>query len=125
MTILDYSKVISRAPDHPGVYRFIDKNENIIYIGKAKSLINRLRQYQQGRSLDQKTLWMLKRAESCSWLKVENEKDALILEHDLIKQYRPFYNILLKDDKTYPYVCITRHEFSALIVCRQGSDSKR
>jgi excinuclease ABC subunit C len=99
------------APAQPGVYIFKDPKGRPIYVGKAKSLRHRLRSYfQESRSSDEKRERMLDVAEDLETILVDNERESLALENNLIKQYKPRYNILLRDDKTYPYIKLTLYE---------------
>ncbi|MEA3455866.1 MAG: excinuclease ABC subunit UvrC [Campylobacterota bacterium] len=104
---------IGILPDTPGVYQYFDREERLLYIGKAKSLKNRVRSYfrftpefKANPALSPRILKMLREAETLDYIVVESEEDALILENSLIKQLKPKYNILLRDDKTYPYLYI-------------------
>ncbi|KIM03820.1 MAG: excinuclease ABC subunit C [Sulfurovum sp. AS07-7] len=104
---------IKTLPSSAGVYQYFDKNGKILYVGKAKNLKNRVRSYWRfmpefmpNFSLNPRIIKMLKEAVSLEYIVVESEEDALILENSLIKQLKPKYNILLRDDKTYPYICI-------------------
>lgn len=103
--------IIKSAPNRPGVYRFKDKDETVIYVGKAKSLIKRLNSYLQYNRLTTKTRLMVSNAESVEWNETATEMDALILEAKLIKEFSPKYNISLKDDKSYPFLRITKDTF--------------
>lgn len=105
---------INSAPNRPGVYRFLDASNEVIYVGKAKSLIKRLKSYLQENNISAKTARMVHYAENVEWTETGNETDALILEAKLIKQFSPRYNILLKDDKSYPFLRITKDEFSKI-----------
>lgn len=92
-------------PDKPGVYIMRDNLNNIIYVGKAKILKNRVRQYfRKNSSHNNKVLKMVENIYDLNWIVTDSEIEALILECNLIKRHRPKYNILLKDDKTFPYV---------------------
>lgn len=102
---------INSAPNRPGVYRFLDASNEVIYVGKAKSLIKRLKSYLQENNISAKTARMIYYAENVEWTETGSETDALILEAKLIKQFSPRYNILLKDDKSYPFLRVTRDEF--------------
>ncbi len=98
-------------PVQPGVYIFKDDLGRPIYVGKAKSLRHRVRSYfQEGRPFDEKRDRMLEAARDLETILVENEKEAMALENNLIKQYKPRYNVLLRDDKTYPYIKLTLGE---------------
>jgi excinuclease ABC subunit C len=106
-------ETIQNLPDAPGVYQYFDKTGKLLYVGKAKSLKNRVKSYWRFTPTfrpnpDQSTriLIMLKEAERLEYILVKNEEDALILENSLIKQLKPKFNILLRDDKTYPYIYI-------------------
>ncbi len=107
-------------PDAPGVYRFFNQEGEIIYVGKAKSLKNRVSSYfVKSNQHDRKTLRMVSQIVNFEFTIVNTEYDALLLENNLIKQYQPKYNILLRDDKTYPYICITKEPFPKLIATRK------
>lgn len=95
-------------PVNPGVYLFKDETGKPIYVGKAKSLRQRVRSYfQESRPSDEKRDRMLDAAQDLEWILVDNEREAIALENNLIKRYKPRYNILLRDDKTYPYIKLT------------------
>lgn len=99
-------------PKKPGVYIMRDANDEIIYIGKAKNLINRVRSYFREKLDRPKTQILMSHFDSLEYIVTNSEKEALILEANLIKKHRPRYNIQLKDDKRYPYVKITTGEIS-------------
>ena len=95
-------------PDTPGSYQFKDSEGRIIYVGKAKSLRQRLSNYfQNPRSLHPRTAQMVATAETVEWIQVRNEVEALMLEYSLIKQHRPRFNVRLVDDKSYPFLAVT------------------
>jgi len=123
MTI-DHKIVLPNLPYKPGVYQFIDGYGNIIYIGKAKNLKKRISSY-FSKNQSGKTTMMLNKAKEVRHIVVDNESDALLLENNLIKKHQPRYNILLKDDKTYPWICIKKEPyprvFSTRNVIRDGS----
>ncbi len=99
------------VPDKPGVYLFRDRNNTILYVGKAKELRNRLRSYfQRSAALDARKSAMVREAADFEYTVTANELEAFVLEANLIKQYRPRYNILLRDDKSYPYLKLTVNE---------------
>lgn len=105
-------------PNKPGVYIMKDKDENIIYIGKAKNLIKRVQSYFR-KNLDRpKTKILMDHFNSLEYIITNSEKEALILEANLIKKHKPTYNIRLKDDKRYPYVKITNEKFPRLLITR-------
>jgi excinuclease ABC subunit C len=116
----------AQLPTQPGVYLFKDAGGTILYVGKAKNLRHRVRQYfDQSRRHDAKTVAMLRRAADIDCIVTDTEVEALLLENNLIKQHQPRYNILLKDDKTYPYIRITNEEYPRVFptrkVIRDGS----
>ncbi len=111
---------IKLLPTEPGVYRFSNKEGTIIYIGKAKNLRNRVSQYfQKEDSLSVKTRVMVARIESVEHTVVMSEEDALLLENNLIKKYQPRYNVMLKDGKTYPWICIKNEPFPRVYITRR------
>ena len=107
---------IKNLPDKPGVYQYFDKNGKLLYIGKAKSLKKRVKSYfrfnpfRPAQNLSPRIYKMITEAKDLNYIVVESENDALILENSLIKQLKPKYNILLRDDKTYPYIYINYDE---------------
>ncbi len=108
-------------PAQPGVYIFKDETGRPIYVGKAKSLRQRVRSYfQESRPADAKRDRMLEAARDLETILVDNEKEATALENNLIKQFKPRYNVLLRDDKTYPYIKLTLGErFPRVYVTRR------
>jgi excinuclease ABC subunit C len=122
---VDAGEILPLLPDKPGVYQFLEANGTIIYIGKAKSLKKRVASYFT-KNQSGKTRVMLGRASQVRHIVVENESDALLLENNLIKKYQPRYNILLKDDKTFPWICIKKEAFPRVFstrnVIRDGSE---
>ena len=112
--------------DKPGVYRFFDKNEKIIYVGKAKNLRKRVLSYFTKTFDNNKTRVLVRNIRGVKHFVVETEIDALLLENNLIKKYRPRYNVLLKDDKSYPFICIKNENFPRVFqtrnVIKDGSD---
>ena len=110
---LDFSKL----PDLPGVYKFYDKGPNPIYIGKAKSIRKRVRSYFADNKIHHiKTQRMVSHIVAVSYTVVNSEYEALLLEKNLIKNLQPKYNILLRDDKFYPYLCLTNDRFPRLVI---------
>lgn len=102
---------LKKLPDTPGVYIHKDKLGQVIYVGKAVSLKNRVRQYfQSSKNMDPKVKAMVSHIAEFEYITCGSEMEAFILENNLIKQYRPKYNILLRDDKTYPYIKVTTGE---------------
>ncbi|MEG2638006.1 MAG: GIY-YIG nuclease family protein [Clostridiales bacterium] len=103
-----WQEKLKSVPQKPGVYIFRDENQGIIYVGKAESLKNRVTSYfQESKNIAPKTLAMREKARSLEYILVDSPAEALLLECNLIKLYRPHYNIMLKDDKTYPYLKLT------------------
>ncbi len=117
--MFDIQENLKKLPDSPGVYLHKDKLGNIIYVGKAISLRNRVRQYfQSSRHMDPKVRSMVGQIAEFEYIKVGSEMEALILECNLIKKYHPKYNILLRDDKTYPYIRITNEPYPRIMKTR-------
>ena len=111
---------LKNLPTLPGVYQFKNKDDKILYIGKAKNLKNRLRSYfQNKKNQSSKTISMMRNAHSFDWIIVKNEIEALLTEANLIKKYRPKYNVLMKDDKTYPYIQITKEPYPQVLLTRK------
>ncbi len=105
-------------PDRPGIYQFIDASGAILYVGKARSLRRRVSSY-FSKNQSGKTQVMLSRAAELRHIVVDSESDALLLENSLIKKHQPRYNILLKDDKTYPWICIKNEHFPRVFLTRK------
>ncbi|MEJ7711281.1 MAG: GIY-YIG nuclease family protein [Pyrinomonadaceae bacterium] len=102
---------LQNLPVSPGVYIHKDETGRIIYVGKAKNLRNRVRSYfQMGRGFDRKTRELVRRIADLEFIVTDNEVEALVLESNLIKQHKPRYNVLLKDDKQYPHLKLTINE---------------
>ena len=117
-------KKIERLPDSPGVYFFKNPKGRVIYVGKARNLVSRVRNYMQApERLDPKTKALMDAADSVDYIATENEVEALVLEASMIREYRPRYNIRLKDDKRYPYLKITANEeYPKLLIVRRVLD---
>ena len=112
-------EALKQLPDSPGVYMHKDSLGSVIYVGKAVSLRNRVRQYfQSSRNMDPKVRSMVSQISEFEYITVDSEMEALILECNLIKKHRPKYNILLRDDKTYPYIKITNEEWPRIVKTR-------
>ena len=111
---------IALFPHSPGVYRYYDAEGNVIYVGKAKDLHKRVAQYfVPADRLTRKTAVMVSKIADAQYTVVESEADALLLENNLIKQFKPRYNILLKDSKTYPWICVTAEDFPRVFLTRR------
>jgi len=109
---------LKTLPSEPGVYRYYDKKGEILYVGKAKNLKNRVLSYFNKSQLGYKTRMMVSKIVRLETTVVNSEYDALLLENNLIKEYQPFYNILLKDDKSYPWICIKKEPFPRIFLTR-------
>src|ERR1035437_5716027 len=109
---------VNALPDKPGVYQYFNANDEIIYVGKAKNLKKRVTSYFNKTHEQSKTNVLVKNIVSIKYIVVETEGDALLLENNLIKQYLPRYNVLLKDGKTYPSICITNERFPQIFKTR-------
>ena len=116
INIPDYLKNLTKSP---GVYKFLDKSGNVIYVGKAKNLRNRVRSYFNTKHSDEKTKSLVSNIDDISIILVETESDALLLENNLIKKFKPKYNILLKDGKSYPWICIKNERFPRIFLTRK------
>jgi excinuclease ABC subunit C len=114
---VDQNKILPSLPQKPGVYQFLDSSGIIIYVGKAKNLKKRVTSY-FSKNQSGKTSVMLKKASEIRHIVVDNESDALLLENNLIKKHQPRYNILLKDDKTFPWICIRKEPFPRVFSTR-------
>lgn len=106
-------------PNKPGVYQYYDKSETIIYVGKAKDLKKRVASYFNKKLDSGKTRVLVRQIEDIKYIVVDTELDALLLENNLIKKYQPKYNIQLKDDKTYPWICIKKEPFPRVFTTRR------
>jgi excinuclease ABC subunit C len=116
---LHIQSILSALPQKPGVYQYFDVDGNIIYIGKAKILKNRVSSYFTGQYQGTKTAVLVRKIVDIKYIVVESEMDALLLENSLIKKHKPRYNILLKDDKTYPSIVIKKESFPRIFATRQ------
>jgi excinuclease ABC subunit C len=120
MTTQDFKLIADTVPHQPGVYRFIDKEEVILYVGKAKDLRKRVASYfGERRDRAHRTRVMVKNARRIEFTVVETEADALLLENTLIKKHQPRYNVMLRDDKSYSYICIKKERFPRVFITRR------
>jgi len=110
---------LSTLPNGPGVYQFYDADEKILYVGKAKNLKKRVSSYFTKNHEYGKTRVLVKKIRKIKHIVVPTESDALLLENNLIKKYRPRYNVLLKDDKSYPWICIKNERFPRIFPTRK------
>jgi len=109
---------LKTLPSEPGVYRYYDKNENLLYVGKAKNLKKRVLSYFNKTLSGYRTRIMVGKINRLETTIVNSEYDALLLENNLIKEHQPFYNVMLKDDKTYPWICIKNEDFPRIFLTR-------
>jgi len=120
MSIFDYKKALADIPHKPGVYQYWDQEDTLIYIGKAKDLRNRVGSYfNQDNQMNGKTRVLVSKIRKISFTIVDTEIDAWLLENSLIKKHQPRYNIMLKDDKTYPWIIIKKEPFPRLYWTRK------
>ena len=120
MTLEDFQNISGNIPHLPGVYKYLDEDEVILYVGKAKNLKKRLSSY-FGNKKNQayKTRTMVRHADHIDYIVVDTESDALLLENTLIKKYQPRYNVNLKDDKSYTYICVKKERFPRVFFTRK------
>lgn len=117
--------IVLNLPDSPGCYQYLNENGEIIYVGKAKNLKRRVYSYFSKEHQSRKTAMLVSKIRDIKYIVVNTEEDALLLENNLIKRYKPHYNVLLKDDKTYPSICVTHEHFPRIFktrnIIRNGS----
>ena len=111
--------IVASLPEKPGSYQYYDAEGTIIYVGKAKNLKRRVSSYFNKEQQSAKTTMLVSKIHNIKYIVVNTEEDALLLENNLIKQYKPKYNVLLKDDKTYPSICITKEDYPRIYKTRQ------
>lgn len=124
--INEYLKgIVENLPDSPGIYQYLNNDENIIYVGKAKNLKKRVSSYFNREHISNKTRLLVSKIADIKYIVVKSEEDALLLENNLIKKYKPKYNVLLKDDKTFPSICVSNEYFPRVFktrnIIRNGS----
>src|SRR5574344_1469707 len=116
----DYLKgIVQNLPDSPGIYQYLNSEGTIIYVGKAKNLKRRVSSYFNREHESGKTRILVTKIADIRYIVVNSEEDALLLENNLIKKYKPRYNVLLKDDKTYPSICIPNEHFPRVLKTRR------
>ena len=110
---------IKNSPNKPGVYQFFDKDNNIIYVGKAKNLKKRISSYfNKENTASGRLALLIRKISEIKYIVVDSEVDALLLENNLIKKHQPRYNVMLKDDKSYPWICLKNESFPRVFLCR-------
>ena len=118
--------IVQNLPEKPGCYQYLDEQGTVIYVGKAKNLKRRVSSYFIKENQTDKTRMLVSKISDLKYIVVETEWDAFLLENNLIKRYKPRYNILLKDDKTYPSICITKEDYPRVFktrkIIRNGSE---
>ena len=120
MTTADFMHVVDTLPQQPGIYKFIDEEGTILYIGKAKNLKSRVSSYfGQRKDRAHRTRVMVKNADHIAFTIVETEADALLLENALIKKHQPRYNVMLKDGKSYSFICVKKEPFPRVFITRK------
>lgn len=110
--------IVANLPENPGIYQYLDINRKIIYVGKAKNLKKRVSSYFNKKHPPGKTRVLVNKITDIKYIVVNSEEDALLLENNLIKKHQPRYNVLLKDDKTYPSICVTNEYFPRILKTR-------
>lgn len=119
MTPQELDIKLKTLPDNPGIYQYFDKNGDILYVGKAKNIKKRVASYFNKNHDNGKTIILVRKIADIKYIVVVTELDALLLENNLIKKYKPKYNIQLKDDKTYPWICIKKEPFPRIFSTRR------
>ena len=119
MTPEEFQSLAPGIPASPGIYKYYDAQGELIYVGKAKQLRNRVRSYFAKDIPSKKTRELVKRIVQIQFTTVDSEEDAFHLENSLIKEFQPRYNILLKDDKTYPWIVIKKESFPRVFLTRK------
>ena len=120
MNSFDYKEYLKKIPDNPGVYRFYNIEKEILYVGKAKNLKSRVSSYfNKSSQHNYKTIKLVSQINDIEFTIVNNEYDALLLENNLIKNFQPRYNILLKDDKSYPFICVSNEKYPRVFPTRR------
>jgi len=120
----DFLAILSAIPEKPGCYMYLDETGTIIYVGKAKNLKKRVSSYFNKTIDNPKTRVMVRKIRNIRYLIVDSEEDAFLLENSLIKEYKPRYNIMLKDDKTYPWLVVKNEPFPRIFLTRQKLNDK-
>jgi len=124
-TQFDHKAFLDTVNGKPGVYRMIDGKDKVIYVGKAKNLKKRLASYFRKTGLSTRIMSLVNNISKIEVINTRTESEALLLENDLIKNLNPRYNILFRDDKSYPYVCLSNHDYPRLKVFRGKPDKSK
>ncbi len=124
-TRFDHKAFLDTVNSKPGVYRMIDKNDKVIYVGKAKNLKKRIASYFRRTGLSTRIMSLVNNIREIEVINTRTESEALLLENDLIKNLNPRYNILFRDDKSYPYICLSKHAYPRLRVFRGKPDKSK
>ncbi|MDH8701528.1 excinuclease ABC subunit C [Dysgonomonadaceae bacterium PH5-43] len=124
LNISGLSEILSTIPESPGVYMYFDENNDIIYVGKAKNLKKRISSYFTKTLEHPRTRIMVKKIRKMNYIVVASEEDAFLLENNLIKEHKPRYNVLLKDDKTYPWIVVRAESFPRIYLTRKKFNDK-
>ena len=111
--------IVLNLPESPGIYQYLNAEGTIIYVGKAKNLKRRVSSYFNREHPNGKTRVLVSKIADIRYIVVKTEEDALLLENNLIKKYRPRYNVMLKDDKTYPSICVSNEYFPRIFKTRK------
>ena len=125
MTQQEFSSLAPSIPAQPGIYKYFNAQNELIYVGKAKNLRKRVSSYFSKTFTSYKTLELVNRIHRIEFTIVNSEQDAFLLENSLIKEYQPLFNINLKDDKTYPYIVIKNEPFPRVFFTRRKINGKR
>lgn len=118
----DLRHIVQALPSSPGIYRYYNEKGELLYVGKAKNIKKRVSSYFSHKAVNRKTAELVSRIHTIQFTIVHSESDALLLENNLIKQYKPLFNIDLKDDKTYPYIVIKKEPFPRVFLTRKKLD---
>lgn len=110
--------IVSNLPETPGIYQYLNAEGTIIYVGKAKNLKRRVSSYFNREHPNGKTRILVSKIADIKYIVVKTEEDALLLENNLIKKYKPRYNVLLKDDKSYPSICVSNEYYPRVFKTR-------
>src|SRR6201986_3502753 len=122
MTSEQFSELASTIPVNPGIYKYFDEKDELVYVGKAKNLRKRVSSYFNKTLGNYKTHELVRRIRRIEFTIVNSEQDAFLLENSLIKQFQPIFNINLKDDKSYPYIVIRNEPFPRVFLTRNKAD---